>query len=433
MASTASVPRRPRWATLLRVVLSITGLMLILPSAPASAESSWICQKRLPNADCIGPATFNEDGERTSGVRGLVGPEQTVWVGNLTHYDRLGVRRVCSYAPTGRCEGQLTTYFPDGKRRVESLRVRDGRDEYYGVSMTFYPDGKRVDCVVNRDGDCDGETVVQLATKEILHGTLKARGYESSWVGNGRWIFRGGEIKDCLVGVEGACRAGPVIFWNRDSKTVGTLGANGQLTGSIAIYEKSGLRKSCLAAKAGGCKTSELSVVRAAPGAWEPPRPKKAAAVRPREIRAAQSELSTVTISPPPDSADIRYQFIVCGDDIRLVYTVERWTRASLPFKGQVWKGAELIGLFDDPGARRMPAGALSCASQQSRSIADLRKHQKSLVQHRFVDGSELWSWEQRISQFLDQLRVQADPVIGPALAAPSALLLTPSPTRPLP
>jgi hypothetical protein len=411
-----------------RLIPGIACLVLLLhgTAASAAAGTSWACKKKLPNGECIGPSVMTEGGESTSGTRALVGSDQLVWLGKVTHYDRLGVRTECSYAPTGRCEGELNTYYPYGKRKTESVRIIDGEDQYFGVSTTIYPDGKRLDCVVNAAGDCDGETVVQLASKEILHGMRKAYGFESKWVGSGRWIFRNGEVKDCAVAEDGACRAGPLIFWDRDSKTVGTLGPNNLLTGSIAIYDRGGFRKSCISSMTGGCPTRDLQVTRAAPGAWQKPLPKKASTIRPREIRSALLRSATVVISPPPDSAEIRYQFLACGDDIHVAYTLVRASQARVPFGGMVWNGGELIGAFDDPGAART-AGNLSCASPQSRVVATLGKHQKDLIQHRFVDGSELWSLEEMIRNYLDRLSVKAFAVIGPEIAAPTPIPLTTS------
>lgn len=396
--------------------------VLMLFCSDAMAASGWLCARRLANGDCIGPATFNEDGESTAGVRGYLGSDQLVWLGKLTHLDRLRVRTVCSYAPTGRCEGELNTYFPNGKRRTESMRVVDGEDQYLGVSTTITPQGQRLECEVNRAGDCDGEAVLQLPSKEILHGLRKARGLESRWVGVGRWTFTGGQVKDCLLGEDGSCLPGPLTFWDRDSKTVGTLGPDNLLVGALAVFDRRGYRRACAVATAGSCRARDLVVTRAPPGAWEKPRPKKASAARPAEIRAGLAPTVYIAISPPPDSGEIRYQFIACGDDIRIAYTIARATRPRLPFQGQVWYRAELIGRFSDPGAARLPMNQLGCKSAQTRSVASLNQYRTHLVQHTFVDGYELWSTEEMIRHFLDGLSVRAFPVIGPELAAPQPL-----------
>ncbi|MDB5972079.1 MAG: hypothetical protein JWQ90_4529 [Hydrocarboniphaga sp.] len=413
-------PHDPGSSSLPIRIAQLVLAVLLLHAADAAAAERWWCKQQLPGGDCIGPTTLTDGRERTVGNRGLPpGKDQVVWLGPVTYYDRLGVRSVCTYAPSGRCEGELTTYFPYGKRRVESLRVVDGAEEYLGVTSTFYPDGKRLDCRVNKAGDCDGESVVQLASKEILHGTQRAFGYDSKWIGTGRWIFPGGQIKDCLVGDEGECKPGPLTLWDRDGKTLGTLGADGLLTGAITLYDRRGYKKYCALATAGSCKTRDLVVTRAPPGAAERPLPKKASMIRPAEIRAALTRLTYVVFSPEPDRAEIRYRFLACGDDIRIAYTVVHAVRSKVPFKGQVWNGAQLVGTFDDRAAGPIPTSQLICASPQTRTLASLRNHQMQLRQHTFVDGSELWSLPDMIQQFLDRLTVRTLPVVEPVLAAP--------------
>jgi hypothetical protein len=394
-------------------------LLLLLFFRDADAATGWVCAQRLANGECIGSARYSEGSDSISGTRGFLGNDQLVWLGDLTRVDSMNVRTVCAFAPNGRCLGGLTTFYPEGKRRIESLRVVDGVDQIIGMSTTINADGQRLECVVNLDGDCDGEAVLQLSSKEILHGVRKARGYDSAWIGSGRWIFRGGEVKDCLVNEDGSCKPGPLTFWDKDSKRVGTLGVDGLLVGPLTIYDSSGKQKYCPMAVKGGCPIRDLVVTRAPPDAWQKPLPKKAAATRPAEIRASLAAVATVVIGPPADSAEVRYQMLVCGDEVRLAYTVLRTVRPSVPFRGQVWMGEDLIGTFNDPAARRMPATQLTCRSPQTRSIAPLAWQQARLIQHRFVDGSELWTSEELIRQFLDRLTVKPYRVVlAPVMAA---------------
>lgn len=404
-------------------------LLLLLFGSTANAASNWVCAQRLPNGDCIGSTRYSEGSDALSGTRGFLGSDQMVWLGELTRVDGMNVRTVCAFAPAGRCLGAQTTFYPYGKRRSESLRVVDGVDQYVGVTTTINPDGQRLDCVVNLEGDCDGEAVLQLPSKEILHGTRLARGYGAGWVGGGRWIFSGGEVKDCLLNDDGSCKPGPLTFWDKDSKRVGTLGADGVLVGPLTIFDQSGNRKYCAMAVKGGCPMRDLVVTRAPPDAWKKPLPKKASAVRPNEIRASLAAVATVVLGPPDDSAEVRYQMLACGDELRLAYSVIRTVRASLPFRGQVWMGEELIGTFNDPAARRLPATQFSCLSPQSLRFGSLAQQRFRFAQHVFVDGSELWSTEQLIRQFLDRLVVKPYRIVlPPGMAAGAKPIPLPRP-----
>ncbi|WP_428313252.1 hypothetical protein [Hydrocarboniphaga sp.] len=415
------------------IAAGLCALLLLLCCDARAASPSWACAQRLPDGECIGSARYRDGSDNISGTRGFLGSDRLVWLGELTRVDNMNVRTVCAFAPDGRCLGDLTTFYPYGKRRSESLRVVDGVDQYVGVSTTINADGQRLECVVNIAGDCDGEAVLQLPSKEILHGVRKARGYESAWVGSGRWIFRGGEVKDCLLNEDGSCKPGPLTFWDKDSKRVGTLGSDGLLVGPLTIFDSSGRQKYCPMAVKGGCPVRDLVVTQAPPDAWKKPLPKTASTARPNEIRASFAAVATVVIGPPDDSAELRYQMLVCGDEVRLAYSVLRTVRPSVPFRGQVWMGEDLIGVFDDPAARKTPATPFSCRSPQTRRIAPLAWQQPRLPQHRFVDGSELWTMEERIRLFLDRLTVRPFRVVNRAVVAtaPRALPVPLLPAKP--
>ena len=403
-----------------RLVLALLPGALLLHAASASAD--WTCSKRLPSGECLGPATLSEGGERLSGMRALVGPQEVVWLGKLTRIENSGLRSECSYAPSGRCEGQLTTFFSDGKRRIESLRIQAGIDEYEGISVTLHPDGRKLECVVDASGACNGEAVMRLPSKEILHGVMRTQGYDMKWVGSGRWTFAGGEVKDCVLGPEGECRAGPVTFWSREAKLVGTLDANGDLSGPMTTYDNRGQQKSCAAATPNGCKVAEVVSAKAPAGAAEKPRPRKFGAQRSQEISAAIGKTASVVIGPPLDSAEIRYQFLVCGDDIRVAYTVARAANRTVPLKGRVFNRGALIGTFDDPRAAKFAAPQVSCKGAQTRTVASLKQHQQDLIQYTFSDGSEAWPMDELIRRFLNQLTIKAFPVVGQEIAAAVAL-----------
>lgn len=422
-----------RRMTVRGLVRALLPLALLLHAASAAAD--WSCNKRLPSGECLGPATLSEGGERLSGLRALIAPQEVVWLGKLTRTESSGLRSECSYAPSGRCEGQLTTFFPDGKRKIESLRIQSGIDEYEGISVTIHADGRKLECVVDSTGACNGEAVMRLPSKEILHGILRTQGYDMQWVGTGRWIFAGGEIKDCVLGPEGECRAGPVVFWSRDAKLVGTLDANGDLSGPMTTYDHHGQQKSCASAAPTGCKVAEVVSAKAPAGAAEKPRPRKYGPQRSQEISASIGKTANVVIGPPLDSAEIRYQFMACGDDIRVAYTLARAASRTVPLKGRVFNRGALIGSFDDPRAAKFAAPQLSCKGAQTRTVGSLKQHQQDLLQYTFSDGSEAWSMDDRIRRFLNQLTIKVLPVVGPQIAAAVALpIATPIPiSSPLP
>ena len=402
------------------LVRALLPFALLLHAATAVAD--WSCSKRLPSGDCLGPSTLSEGGERLSGLRALIGPHEVVWLGTLARTENSGLRSECSYAPSGRCEGQLTTFFSDGKRKVESLRIQSGIDEYEGISVTIHPDGRKLECKVDATGACNGEAVMRLPSKEILHGVLRTQGYDMKWVGTGRWTFAGGEIKDCVLGPEGECRAGPVVFWSREAKLVGTLDASGDLSGPMTTYDHRGQQRSCASATPTGCKVAEVISGRAPAGAAEKPRPRKYGPQRSQEIGATLAKTANMVIGPPLDSAEIRYQFLACGDDIRVAYTLARAATRSVPLKGRVFNRGALIGTFDDPRASKFAALQLSCKGAQTRTVGSLKQHQQDLVQYTFSDGSEAWSMDDRIRRFLNQLTIKVLPVMGPEIAAAVAL-----------
>lgn len=402
------------------LVRALLPFALLLHAASAAAD--WSCSKHLPSGECLGPATLSEGGERLSGLRALIAPQEVVWLGTLTRTENSGLRSECSYAPSGRCEGQLTTFFPDGKRKIESLRIQSGIDEYEGISVTIHPDGRKLECKVDATGACNGEAVMRLPSKEILHGVLRTQGYDMKWVGSGRWIFAGGEIKDCVLGPEGECRAGPVVFWSRDAKLVGTLDAHGDLSGPMTTYDHHGQQKSCASAAPTGCKVAEVVSAKAPAGAAEKPRPRKYGPQRSQEISASIGKNANVVIGPPLDSAEIRYQFMACGDDIRVAYTLARAANRTVPLKARVFNRGALIGSFEDPRAAKFTVPQLSCKGAQTRTVGSLKQHQQDLLQYTFSDGSEAWSMDERIRQFLNQLTIKALPVVGPEIAAAVAL-----------